>query len=181
MELKGRRELFAREYLIDLNGTQAALRAGYSPASARTEASQLLAHAEVQERIAELAAARNEKLEIKAEDVLRELHRMLVADVATAIDEATGALKPIHEIPIDLRRTIASVDVEEMYEWIGERPNREKVEVGRVKKIKFWSKERAAEMLGKHLALFIERLKVEGLEGLADALSAGRARTQSLV
>ena len=175
MELKGRRELFAREYLKDLNGTQAALRAGYSPNSARTEASQLLAIDEVQARIAELANARNEKFEVDAVEVLRELHRMLTADVAQAFND-DGSLKPIHEIPIDLRRTIAGFDCEEIYEWVGERRDREKVESGRLKKVKFWSKEKAAELLGKHLALFVERLKVEGLDELANKLAAARER-----
>ena len=173
-ELDGRRELFAREYLKDLNASQAAARAGYSPDRARKTGSDLLAVEEVQQRIAELSADRNNELKIEARDVLLELYRMLTADVAQAFDD-DGNVKPIHEIPIDLRRTIAGFDCEEEYQGRGEA----REYIGRLKKVKFWSKEKAAELLGKHLALFKDVLKVEG--DLADLLAAGRARTKALV
>lgn len=176
MELKGRRELFCREYLKDLNGTQAALRAGFAKSDARTYASTLLAEPEIQDRVAELAAARNQKLEIDAATVLLELHRMLTADVALAFNE-DGSLKSIHDIPIDLRRTIAGFENEELFEIMGERGNREKVQVGTLRKVKFWSKEKAAEMLGRHLALFKDVLKLDGLDELEKAMDAARGRT----
>lgn len=172
MELNGRRELFAREYLKDLNGTQAALRAGYSEKSARTEASQLLAISEVQDRIGELAQARNEKLEIDANVVLVELLRMLTSDAAVAYDQDTGTLKAIHDIPIDLRRCIASVKTQETFEGSG----KEREWTGYIKEVKFWSKEKAAELLGRHLALFKDQLNINGLEDLAVRIEAARAR-----
>jgi hypothetical protein len=51
-----RRELFCREYLRDLNSTQAAIRAGYSPKTANPRAARLLANVSIRERIAELKA-----------------------------------------------------------------------------------------------------------------------------
>jgi phage terminase small subunit len=177
MELKGRRELFCREYLAKkLNGTQAALAAGYSEHSARTEASQLLAQSDIQERVAELAAARNEKIEIQAQDVLIELLRMLTSDFAQAINE-DGALKSIHDIPIDCRRMIAAIEVQETFEGSG----KDRVWTGYLKKIKFWSKDKAIEMAARHLSLFNDKLNVTGLEELARLISEARERSVPLV
>src|SRR5688500_6795140 len=114
MELNGRRELFCREYIKDLHGTQAATRAGYSPDRAAQTASELLALEEVQDRLADLAAARNERLDIDADTVLTECLRLLSADLAVMFKE-DGSLKPVHEVPIDTRRAIASFEVDELW------------------------------------------------------------------
>lgn len=180
MELKGRRELFARFYVAGdargdgkLNGAAAARNAGYAVDSARQEAHRLLSEAEVQDRITELAEGRNKALELDANMIIIELLRMLTADVAQALDEH-GNVRNIHEIPIDVRRAIASFEQEE---------------TGSAKtilrtKIKFWSKEKAAELLGRHLTLFKDVLKVEGLDDLAQRIVRARERdsaTESLV
>lgn len=175
MELKGRRELFCREYLKDLNGTQAALRAGYSPNDARTYASRLLGEDDIQERIAELNAERVKEFAVEARDVLLELHRMLTSDVALLFDEA-GNIKSIDEIPLDLRRMIASVEVFEEYQGAGA----QRVYIGRTKKVKLWSKEKGAELLARHLALFNDKLKVDASDDVLAALAAGRARAGEL-
>src|SRR5258706_5105 len=120
MEIKGKREMFCREYIAkNLHGTNAALAAGFSPKDARTYASRLLAEPEIQERIAELAQERNEELKINARDVLLELHRIASQDPAALVDENEVPHK-LTDIPIDLRRTIASVEIEEMYAGRGE-------------------------------------------------------------
>jgi len=166
MELKGRRELFCREYPArNLNGTAAAIAAGYSVERARITASELLAEPEIQDRIAELCEARNQKLEVDAETIIIELLRMLTADVALALDD-NGAVKNIHDIPIDLRRTIASFEID----TIGSAQT-----VTRTK-VRFWSKEKAAELLGKHLTLFKDVLQVEGLDALAQKIHEARKR-----
>lgn len=176
-ELRGRRELFAREYLArNLHGANAALAAGYSADRARVTASELLAEPEVQDRIAELATARNQRLEIKADEVLLELRRMLHADVSLLYDE-NGNIKPIADIPIDLRRTIASVEVDEL--WAGRGEDRQ--QIGVTKKVKFWSKEKAAELLGKHLKLWLDRLELTPGGDFIEALRAARNRTDPLV
>jgi phage terminase small subunit len=172
MELKGRRELFCREYLKDLHGTNSALRAGFPESDARTYASKLLAEQEITDRIAELAQARNQKLEISAEVVLIELLRMLTSDAALAYNEHDGTLKALHDIPIDLRRCIASVKTQETFEGSG----KEREWTGYIKEVKFWSKEKAAELLGRHLALFKDQLNLTGLEDLAAKIEAARSR-----
>lgn len=71
-----RDERFAREYVIDLNGEQDAIRAGYAPKSAKVTASRLLTKPNVKAIIAELAKQQADKLDLKAEKVLRELSLM---------------------------------------------------------------------------------------------------------
>lgn len=81
-----RRELFAREYIKDLCGAAAARRIGISAGSARSEACRLLEESEVQERIAELVAERNKRVEFDADTVLREIHAIATADVNELIE-----------------------------------------------------------------------------------------------
>lgn len=69
--LTPKQERFCREYVIDLNGTQAAIRAGYAPNTANEQSSQLLAKLNIQERIKELQEKVANKLEISQEWVAR--------------------------------------------------------------------------------------------------------------
>ena len=66
---------FAEEFVLDLNATQAAIRAGYAESGARTEGARLLAKANIQARIAEFQAERSRRTDIKADDVLCRLVR----------------------------------------------------------------------------------------------------------
>ena len=102
---------FCEEYLIDLNATQAAIRAGYAAKSANTDGPRMLVNAGIQARIAELQAERSRRTDIRADDVLRTLY-----------DEARG-------IGPD---TTSSARI------------------------------RAAELLGKNLGMFVDRLRIEG-------------------
>lgn len=68
-----KQETFIREYMVDLNATQAAIRAGYSPKTASEQGSRLLSNVKVRTRIDELISARKEKLELDAEWVLNRL------------------------------------------------------------------------------------------------------------
>jgi len=172
VELKGKREVFCREYLKDLDGTQAATRAGYSAHSARQQACDLLAEQEIQDRVAELSAARNQKFEVEAVEVLRELHRLATQDPIALVNE-NGVPHELADIPIDLRRTIASIEIEELYAGRGEaREN-----TGRLHKIKFWNKNAALEALGRHLALFKDVIehRFDGGAPPADIETAAKA------
>lgn len=66
MALTDKQEMFCREYLIDLNATQAAIRAGYSGKTANRTASENLSKPDIQSRIAELKAQRNDLVGINA-------------------------------------------------------------------------------------------------------------------
>lgn len=68
--LTAKQEMFCREYLVDLNATQAAIRAGYSVDSANVQGSQNLAKASIQERVAKLMAERTQRVTVSADYVL---------------------------------------------------------------------------------------------------------------
>lgn len=70
-KLTAKQQAFADEYLKDLNGTQAAIRAGYSPKTANEQAARLLANVSVQEAIREAMDKRQKRLEISADMVLK--------------------------------------------------------------------------------------------------------------
>lgn len=70
-QLTDRQASFCREYVLDFNATQAAIRAGYSKNGAAVQASQLLTNPNVQSHIATLAAKVCDKAEITAEEVLK--------------------------------------------------------------------------------------------------------------
>src|SRR5271157_5246902 len=75
-----RQTLFIAEYLIDLNGTRAAIAAGYSRKTANEQASRLLANVKVASEIAERLEKRITKLEITADAVLQELAKLAFFD-----------------------------------------------------------------------------------------------------
>lgn len=136
---------FVREYLVDLNGTQAAIRAGYSKKTASKMAYELLHDVPyVMEAIDKAKAERLERLKLKADDVLVELARIATLDVARACDEE-GNLLPPHKMPEDVRRAVSGV---------------EQSLVGM--KYRFADKLRALELIGKHLTMFKDQVEHSG-------------------
>jgi len=155
-----RRQAFCREYLVDLNGAQAAIRAGYAARAARATASELLTFPDVQAEIRRQMDARAARVECNADTVLRELLRLATVDIGDAFDEF-GRLRPIQDIPEDVRRALAGIDSYE--EFAGRGEDRERV--GETKKIRLVDKIRALELLGKHLGMFRDRIEHSGPGG----------------
>lgn len=88
-------ERFAQEYLIDSDKAKAAVRAGYSAKASNAKGSQLYAIVSIRERIDELQAALAEKLEIKAEDIVKQLdeyRRSNIADYVELVTEETTVI-----------------------------------------------------------------------------------------
>lgn len=142
MALTDKQEMFCREYLIDLNATQAAIRAGYSVKTANEQGAQNLAKLSIQKRISDLKAERNEQTGIDAAYVLRrlvEIDQMDVLDILTS----TGELKPVSQWPKVWRTTLSGLDVVEM--------SAEGNTAALLKKIKWPDKVKNLELLGKHV------------------------------
>lgn len=142
-KLTDKQELFAREYLKDLNGTQAAIRAGYSEKTANEQASRLLANANVQKFVAELKTARVEQTGIDAAYVLRRLVEIDQMDVLDILLQ-NGELKPIKDWPKVWRTTLSGMDVVEMVSADS---------AALLKKIKWPDKVKNLELLGKHVSV----------------------------
>lgn len=159
-KLTDKQELFAREYLKDLNATQAAIRAGYSDKTAQEQSSRLLSNVMVQKRIATLKSERNEEVGIDAAYVLRRLVEIDRMDVLDIVKDDLS-LKPVSEWPPAWRRYISGFDVAEMFENSGEGGARELA--GILKKIKWPDKVKNLELLGKHVTVqaFKDNIKTE--------------------
>lgn len=156
-ELTDMQEIFCQEYLKDLNGTQAAVRAGYAENSANEQASRLLANANISERVQMLMQSRAKRIEIDSDMILKELLLLAKTDLSNAYDE-NGNLKNVQDMPEEVRRAISGIKVFEEFEGFG----KDRVKIGEVRELKFWDKPRALELLGKHLKLFTEVVKIEG-------------------
>ncbi|MDX8400287.1 MAG: terminase small subunit [Gallionellaceae bacterium] len=76
-QLTPKQALFCKEYLVDLNATQAAIRAGYAVSNADSTSSRLVSKSHVSNEIARLQQKRTEKVELTAEETLKHLHRSL--------------------------------------------------------------------------------------------------------
>jgi hypothetical protein len=112
--------------------------------------------------------------------VLAEVIRIALADPLGVFDDV-GALRPIRDIPADLRRAISSIEVDELWEWQGGEGDRKRVLVGYTRKIKFWSKEKTLELLMKHHELLGRAApEIQDVVDFAVALEAARKRVQLL-
>ena len=151
-KLTPKQTLFVSEYLIDLNATKAAIRAGYSATTAYSIGSENLTKPEIQQAIQEAQLDRQKRTEITQDRVLKELALIAFIDIKDAFDE-DGSLLPISKMPEDIRRAIGGMD----YTTIGD--------VGGTSKIKLIDKKSALELLGKHMKLFTDRTEISGPDG----------------
>lgn len=163
--LTDRQKAFCDEYLIDLNATQAALRAGYSPKGAQRMAVRNMQNPLVQEYLNERREARSKRTQITQDFVLGELMKIATANGTDFASVGKGnrvRLTPTEELPPEKRAAVASV-----------KKGRDGME------IKTYDKLRALELLGKHLGMFDAKSRREEtdalekldrlLEGIGDA------------
>ncbi len=171
--LTPKQERFVTEYLIDLNATQAAIRAGYSRRGADTAGPRLLENNDVKAAIDAAKSERSERIKIDAMWVLKRLVDEAEADLADIYDEKTGALKPVHEWPELWRQgLVAGVDILEERDDNGE-------VIGFTKKIRVSDRIKRIELIGKHIGVnaFQEQVNVKGVSDLAERLVRASART----
>ncbi len=157
MALTDKQEMFCREYLIDLNATQAAIRAGYSGKTSNEQGARLLANVSVQIRISELKAERNDRIDIDATYVLRRLIEIDQMDVLDILND-DGGIKSISEWPKVWRTTLSGFDLNTSV------TNFDETTIENIlKKIKWPDKVKNLELLGKHVTVqaFKESVKSE--------------------
>lgn len=141
---------FVREYLIDLNATQASIRAGYSERTAHSQGPRLLENVGVAAAIKEAMDQRANTVQITAERVLLEVARLAMYDPRKFFSN-TGEPLGIHELDDDTAAAVAGMEVIEQYENKGDG---QREFAGYLKKYKLADKGPNLERLMKHLGLY---------------------------
>jgi phage terminase small subunit len=163
-KLTVKQRLFVREYLVDLNATQAAIRAGYSKKTASVIGYENLSKPYIVQAIFESMENREKNVETSAEWVLKALHGEAIADIADLYDKA-GSLKPIHDWPLVWRTgLVTGVKTKQEYEFI----DHKKVPNGVVTEIKLSDRVKRLELIGKHHAMFTDNVNLGGEVHLRD-------------
>ena len=175
-DLTGKRARFVSEYLIDLNGTKAAIRAGYSVKTANEQASRLLANVSVQAQLQKRMKEREKRTEINADYVLKRLVEIDQLDVLDILRDDMS-FKPLSEWPKGWRQYLVGFDIAEMFEGSGE----DRSMVGLMKKIKWPDKVKNLELLGKHVAVsaFREQVEVNVTHTLSERMAKARERASN--
>jgi phage terminase small subunit len=161
MSRSAKQDRFVEEYLVDLNATQAAIRAGYSPKTAGIQGHDILKRPKVAEAIAKAFKKRSERTEITQDRVLKELARIGFSDLRRVMTTG-GNLKDPLLWDDDVAPAISSIEVVTK----PGPPNKDgEREVEHVAKIKTWDKVAALEKIGRHLGMFPTRVEHTGRNG----------------
>lgn len=156
-KLTDKQLMFCQEYIIDLNATQAAIRAGYSEATAYSIGHENLSKPEIEAKIQECMELRAKRTEITADRVLAELSKIGFADVRDLFTSAGGLRNP-DQLDDDIAAALQSVEV--VTRISGEEDEYGNKIVDHVHKVRLNDKKAALELMGKHLKLFTD--KIEG-------------------
>lgn len=160
-KLTDKQQRFVDEYLIDLNATQAAIRAGYSAKTADQQGSRMLANVKIKQAVAEKQAQRSKRTGVNQDRVVLELAKVAFAKMTDIVD-SNGRIKE-DASPDDLA-CIESIKYKESDNEYGGSVERE---------VKIASKLKALELLGKHLGMWSDKFNVtvEKSEKLDDIIS----------
>ncbi len=169
--LTARQQRFVDEYLVDLNATQAAIRAGYSPKTARSVGSENLTKPDIKAAIAKGREERLTRVKRSADEVILALENIGYLDT-TAIWNADRSMKHPMDWPPELRLCVKRFRV-----------IRRNAEAGDghtdiMWDVEFWPKLEALRLLGLHHGQFAEKHEHTHLVVIADALEAGRNRSR---
>lgn len=144
MALNPKQERFCKEYVIDLNATQAAIRAGYSENSAKEQACDLLTKPNIQEYVKSLQSKISERLDITADMVVQELAKIGFANTHDFVTDG-NSIVDISKLQRVKVASVSGVKVTEIESEFGSK---------KITELKFHDKVSALEKLGKHLGVF---------------------------
>ena len=147
-KLTEKQQRFVEEYLIDLNATQAAIRAGYSAKTADQQGSRMLANVKVQQAISVAMAERSKRTGINQDRVVLELARIAFVKMTDLVD-SHGRIKD--NATDDDLACIESVKYKQAESETGSSVERE---------VKISPKLKALELLGKHLGMWNDKIDV---------------------
>lgn len=142
---------FVEEYLIDLNATQAAIRAGYSPDTAKVIGCENLTKPDIRAQIDKAMAERSRRTGVNADRVIQELAKIAFLNITDVVDPATVTVR--EDATEEDKAAIQSIKIKRSYSETGESVERE---------IKAADKIKALDLLGRHLGMFKERVELSG-------------------
>lgn len=152
---------FVEEYLIDLNGKQAAIRAGYSPGRAESQASTLLATRKVSQAVAAGKAARSSRTQLTQDLVLESLRQVITFDIRR-LYRPDGSMKLPHELDDETAAALSSLETVESGAKVDEGEDGEQAFVPEyVRKAKALDKIGALTLAMRHLGMLNDKLKIE--------------------
>lgn len=151
-KLTAKQNKFVEEYLIDLNATQAAIRAGYSPKNAGKIGHELLE--KTRNEIDRAIAERSRRTGINQDRVLRELAKIAFVNPNDVINFRDATVKMTSEENL---AAIASIKVKKIPGEYGDATERE---------VKLYDKLRALDLLGRHLGMFKDKIEINGDMGV---------------
>ncbi|EOW6942078.1 terminase small subunit [Pseudomonas aeruginosa] len=156
MALTKKQRLFVDEYLIDLNATQAAIRAGYSARRATEIGYQLLQRPEVAQAIQAAMAERSKRTEVEADYVIRRLREIDEMDVLDILED-DGSFRSIRDWPKAWRQFLSGIEIAELFEGRGD----DRRIAGVLRKVKWPDKLRNLELLSRHVGTESAALDLE--------------------
>ncbi|HCO8764735.1 TPA: terminase small subunit [Pseudomonas aeruginosa] len=156
MALTKKQRLFVDEYLIDLNATQAAIRAGYSTRRATEIGYQLLQRSEVAQAIQAAMAERSKRTEVEADYVIRRLREIDEMDVLDILED-DGSFRSIRDWPRAWRQFLSGIEIAELFEGRGD----DRRIAGVLRKVKWPDKLRNLELLSRHVGTESAALDLE--------------------
>ena len=159
-----KQERFVEEYLVDLCATQAAIRAGYSPATAGAIGAENLKKPQIRARIDQAMAELSKRTGVNQERVIRELAKVAFVNATDVVDFESAKLLPT-ATPEDTA-AIASVKVKTIPTADG---------LGVEREIRMADKLKALELLGKHFGMSTDNVRLSGDVGvqIVDDIPAG--------
>lgn len=107
-----KQQRFVDEYMVDLNSTQAAIRAGYSPHTANEQGAQLLAKLSVQQAVKEARSAQQKRTSITADTVLMEIANVALADARELVEVKTGCCRCCYGEGHKYQRTLLEMNTD---------------------------------------------------------------------
>ncbi len=173
-ELTAMQSRFVDEYLLDLNATKAAIRAGSTAKRAEQAGHEFLRNPDVAAEIELRRAERSRVTGINAAWLLARLAEEAMADIADLYDDA-GRLLPVSDWPLIWRQgLVQGIDVEELFQGRGE----DREMIGLLKKVRLSDRVKRLELIGRHIGVkaFEDTVNVKGLEGLGDRLARALKR-----
>ena len=157
MKLTSKQSRFVQEYLIDSNATQAAIRAGYSKKTAGQIGAEYLKKPNIAASIAEAQKGLEKRTEVTQERVIQELACSAFLDIKDLFED-DGSLKLVRDMPESVRRSIAGLEVTEIFDRAD---GDQKTAIGLLKRVKLIDKNDSLGKIGTNLGMFKTQVKIE--------------------